>query len=115
MEIDTDPEFELPDDHYVAQELTDRERVLYCSVAEQLEEGIETLAQHRGDKELSLNTTELSEIADSVENASLLCALITEVAVWRKRETAIPGEFGQRLEEKRVDVEIEPNPGESDE
>jgi hypothetical protein len=62
-----------------------------------------------------LDSSELSETAHSVEDASLLCDLLAEVAIWRKHMTPISENFGEKREGRRVDVGFNIELEESDE
>lgn len=89
MQIKTDVNVdvdEFTDDHPVASVLTDEEKALYLSLAQELAEVNEVIEEitENNDGEFNLDAFEETEASNKLSDAVLLDKLFEEAAAWRK-------------------------------
>lgn len=84
MQIDTNPRRELIENHPYGRELNDEEKALYTSAKESVVDGtIQVFDYEERNEHLDAEDPELSEAFELIEDATTLCEMIEELAVWR--------------------------------
>jgi hypothetical protein len=87
MHIDTNPSWELSNDHPMTRELTADEASLYWSTVENMMEEVAVLCSHEDQNgEIDPEDPEVSEAIENIEDSVVLCDLIEETAIWRLAE-----------------------------
>jgi hypothetical protein len=87
MHINTNPNYELPDNHPYGRHLNDEERALYSSVTEAMIDGtVEILDYQKRHGNIDPDDPELSDARELTQNSAILCEMIEELAVWRLSE-----------------------------
>jgi len=85
MEIDTNSDFDLPNDHPIVSELTEQERGLYWSALEAFSEVFEVIAEYRKRHgEIDMEDPDLKKTNEKIQTASALSEVLEETAAWRR-------------------------------
>jgi hypothetical protein len=87
MHINTNPDYEFPDDHPYGRHLNDEERALYSSVVEAMIKGtVEMVDYQERYGHIDPDDPELSDAIELIQDSILLCEMVEELAVWRLSE-----------------------------